>query len=589
MNWEKDHMRLFINKNIFAKIKKITSHYLFCDVVCMLLILSASNFWSLQLYRYIPEPDRWDELSYLIRAFDYNFLDSFFDYQSSPLFVLWFKVISFFIDDRLHLYYVHLRLISSILPLALYLYCRSFKLSEFPSVVVGFVFCSFPLLTVASRQVTHLSALIFLFMGALAFSRKTTLGKLALFDFSLFIVTLIRPEFLVSLLIINVFLFGFIASKVIKKDNLGSVPLFLSFLPLLFQIFYFSQAPSNNFKKSIYVYRDYSAIRYGEQGIQGRKEDLFERFYGKIDLHSDSLIEILFRNPKDVLEHIKFSTKNFFKYLLITLTSFRYLTESVNGLMLILLVVLSFFFLKNQFKSTASGFELLCASASVFLPIIISGLLFGINTRYFVPLIAILLSIVAWIINLSQFPKYNSIVLGVLFNLVTILTIPDFNLYTYLKPLYGPDNGCCTEVTGTNDVASAFKMFKFKSSLITLSRNNTLLLVKNVRNLDPLFIKSLWLDEDNQKLSVADYFKRHKFDLMRLDDDLLWWLDGFKAEDSNFIQDLKRIISTGNDSWLHVVQVRCFNTFLIFPKSHFLAQNILDAFTEIQCKDKKSK
>jgi hypothetical protein len=549
------------------------------DILAFFTLCFISYLWSSHISYYVAEPDPWDEAWQLLRAYRDNW-SFFFDPDFAPLMGVWFKILKPFSSDRLDLYYLHLQTLAFLLPVSLFLFCRALKLSVFLSMVAALLYCAFPLLTVASRQVTHLGALIFFLGGAFAFSRKTTLSKLLVLDFVLLLTSLVRPEYQLSLMAINVVLVICAGRELWKKGPKQFLP-YLVILPLGLQIAYSMQKQGVT-NKAIYVYRDYAHRRYLDSGLSGDKFELFERHYGKISDQDNKFYELLFRNPGDLFAHFLYSWPIFWKNIFVCFRSFRYLFESYFGMIFLGLFFVSLIFLRyeKKLRSPESFKWNSLAVALSITPIFAAGLLFGVNTRYFVGVVGIVLFAIMLFFERWKYPRFASLIPASIFLVAGLLLPPDFYGFWYLKLLFGCDNGAAAMSTGVREMASAFKKIPHLDLKIA-SQDFSFLYVDRIdesKLINCMIGKECPFPAEREN-SLQSYMLKHKIDIVRIAPILISLMED--TQKSAFTQDVRRLVKTREDGVLNIIQVKCFPTYLVFFKNHPLADKINAEITKL--------
>lgn len=197
------------------------------DLVIVILILIASLKLTFGLEN-IFDIELWDESNYLYRGVKLVIEGGTTAW--SPLYSLWYYLISLFQPDRVNLFYLNYKLMIILPPILTYILLRKNKAPIYLSLIVSFFLLASYALIFISVRVSHLALILILVTLILISFTNSFFRASLLASFGALGVSYIRPEYFLTyvlLLLILTITIAF-AYKKLSRDQLTSLIVFVS-------------------------------------------------------------------------------------------------------------------------------------------------------------------------------------------------------------------------------------------------------------------------------------------------------------------------------------------------------------------------
>ena len=204
----------------------------------------------------------WDESLYLTRGTQ---MFHSIPRDWGPTYSLWYKILSFFISDKVELYYFNFKFTTILVSISLFLLMLSVGIQR----VLAFILAVFSLCTFINLPVwPHVSHYcVFVLISGIIVSKyqKTLVSRFAVLTFALLICAYSRPELFLAFLpvFLLTYFFFFIKIKEATKKDIALVVI-LTLLSLL--VYRFFKTPFNNgdSQRGIGVFLQHFALNYSQ-------------------------------------------------------------------------------------------------------------------------------------------------------------------------------------------------------------------------------------------------------------------------------------------------------------------------------------
>lgn len=375
-----------------------------------------------------------DEAKYL--GDGVNFFRTKHDPSWGPLYSLWYYFLNLFSKDTINLYYQNYKLMTILPSIALYLFLLKMKVTPALSFYFSFALLISMINLPTWPKVSHFG-LTLIFIGLILIHNvKGKNAKLLAALFISLIITYIRPEFILS----SILLFGIIIKRAVKND-FGTKRFMIAILTTLifFLLFGIPYSPGRNltaFGQAYHKYLDLSD-RIDDNGVKDWTEILSENFG-----NPKTITDVVLNNSDKFIKHIGI---NLSRLPLLYLNSIETLLPNkifpISRLIKILIVlsivssilVLLLFNKMGKYRDIIiNGFtekkDLLIFSIIFSLPPLSSMILYYPRSHYILLLLPLIYLVVGQIIMPLKFNNYIKNFISFCFLiLVSFLLIPQLS------------------------------------------------------------------------------------------------------------------------------------------------------------------
>lgn len=330
---------------------------LFTHDLILFMSLIFMGFYYLSNIEYTMDIALYDESAYLFNAFSFPSVVP--KAESSPLYSVWYWVLSFFQPNKINLFYLNYRLLTILPGLLIYLIFRTnskpVAISYFSSLVI--IFHSANIIT--NPKVAHF-AIVMIFLGVLL----SSLGEMnperkgLLFVVVSLLASYIRPEFFISFIILIVIFIGFLIFNY-KNWFASSTKEILLTVFICFQLISFFGVPFNNNGRSMMAFGQHYSVNWVEENESALNpwtnwEIIIIENFGA----ASSVTEALINNPVEFGKHIKTNLKNSVpKFKRLILSNHKRYQTNINWK--IFFGTFIAFFVASYFKKTENHKKLL--------------------------------------------------------------------------------------------------------------------------------------------------------------------------------------------------------------------------------------
>jgi hypothetical protein len=349
-----------------------------------------------------------------------------------PSYNLWYKFLSTFEKEPIALYYLNFKVLIILLPISIFLFLYSYRVSFFTSFWISFSFLISATNIVTYPRISHF--VVSMFLWILIINKlfiKSSIKQYILISFAVFVGSYARPELMLAFLLFLFFtIYQTIHHKKLKEAALFSFPFIMVMLMFVF-VFKF---PADTFKG---INRTYIAFcqHYVIKGIAAKELDN-NIFYDWIAYcksvfpNCKSFIDILQHYPLLVIKEVFENTKFFILFIFTTLTDLiypYYLFQSkkirlLSYFLILILLIIGVVLKRNrqQIKSIIVNNKLLLLITFIFLiPSLISCFVIFPRQHYvllMLPMLSILVAILMDVVfNGNQIKMIYTLIIAVLF------------------------------------------------------------------------------------------------------------------------------------------------------------------------------
>lgn len=284
-----------------------------------------------------------------------------FNRDWGPLYCLWYKMLSYFIHDSIHLYYFNYVLIAILATILIY--AAFLAMDIHPYVAFYFALCF-----ICSKAVVPMWPRVSLFtisilMIAIIIIRriKTIYLRLLVFCLAALLASYARPELYISFLIsVLIFIIYYFAAKVYKQSfSVYHLLIFGLTVLLLHFIFRFPSNFYNGYPRNIAAFYQHYMVNQ----FLLKKATEFDWIYWK-DTHKaifnttdNSIWSIIFHYPIEFFSHIGINIKNYFieiftKNICVIFPYFNGMNKLYfGGALFVMIVSIGLLFIKNIRRS----------------------------------------------------------------------------------------------------------------------------------------------------------------------------------------------------------------------------------------------
>lgn len=183
---------------------------------------------------------------------------------SSPLYSIWYYILSLFESDTLRLYYLNYKVIVTSATMLLYFYMRRLKVAPLIAAVVSFIF-----LISANNGlrtpvwVVHFVLVVVLFFLILSTFIRSREWRYAVAGCGILLAMFVRPEYAVSFAFFSIVFSVFLIRRVLieRAPKAPALASFLSLLLVAIFVFCILGSPVSN-RRSMFAFAQHFAIRY---------------------------------------------------------------------------------------------------------------------------------------------------------------------------------------------------------------------------------------------------------------------------------------------------------------------------------------
>lgn len=199
--------------------------------ILFIIALGFVTTYSLENYMDIL---LWDEARYLDRGL---WLWHAYPKNSSPLYSVWYKILSLFTENRIALYYLNFKVLTLLSTILMYIFLIVYKTPKFIALFFSIMWLYSAYNLPVWPKVSHFALLIILLAAIFISKLKSLFNQLVVFTSSLLLASFVRPELYVAfVLFLGVSILFIIRNRTaFSKSNYVSV---FSFF-LLFVVIYF--------------------------------------------------------------------------------------------------------------------------------------------------------------------------------------------------------------------------------------------------------------------------------------------------------------------------------------------------------------
>jgi hypothetical protein len=252
----------------------------------------------------------WDESLYLSRGL------SMFDHipkDWGPSYSLWYKLLSYFISDRVELYYFNFKLTTILISVAFFLLLQASGVQR----ILAFVFAVFFLSSFINMplwpRVSHYCIIVIITGIIIAKYFQSSVSKLVVYSLALLVCAFARPELFLTFLIcwILTYIFFFAKIKSLDKYDIALVVL-LTGISVFTYVFFKTPFNNGDSARSIGVFLQHFAMNYSQWHHTNTPFwlDYADILRQNFDNHT-SLKGIIQSNPEIIKKHFLSNISNY--------------------------------------------------------------------------------------------------------------------------------------------------------------------------------------------------------------------------------------------------------------------------------------
>ena len=227
--------------------------------ILLIIICGVRVTWGLEKYMDVVF---WDESLYLSRGM------SMFKYiprDWGPSYSLWYKLLSYFISDRVDLYYFNFKLTTILISIALFLLLMATGVQRVLAFLFALVFLSTYVNLPMWPRVSHFCIIVLIAGILVAKYHKERVAKMAIFSLALLVCSFARPELFLPFMLCFIVMYVFFFMQ-LKQHTKYSIFLVAAVTFLLMFLYVYFKTPLNNgdATRGIGVFLQHFAMNYAE-------------------------------------------------------------------------------------------------------------------------------------------------------------------------------------------------------------------------------------------------------------------------------------------------------------------------------------
>lgn len=283
----------------------------------------------------------WDESLYLTRGLS---MFKHIPRDWGPSYSLWYKFLSFFIDDKIRLYYFNFKLTTVLISVSFFLLLLSCGVQRILAFVFSIFFLSSFINIPLWPRVSHYCIILFIIGILIAKYQKTIVSKFVCYSAALLVCAYARPElflpFLACFVLTCLFLLTTIKQR--NKSDIVSVLLLTVFFAFMYKFF---KTPFNNgdSTRGIGVFLQHFAMNYSQWHHDNTifwldYPDILRKNFG----NATSLKGMIKANPGLIEHHLLSNIYNYFRQTVKIVFSFfaPIFTRHIHWLCLMISIML---------------------------------------------------------------------------------------------------------------------------------------------------------------------------------------------------------------------------------------------------------
>lgn len=275
--------------------------------IALLIVCGIRICWNLQHYMDVLF---WDESLYLHRG---TAMFNYIPHDWGPSYSLWYKILSFFISDKVKLYYFNFQFTAILISIALFMLLLSCGAQRILSFMLAMFFLSSFINLPVWPRISHFCVIVVIFGIIAAKHGKTTFIRFSIMSFAFMICSYARPELFFPFLfcfILSLITFLLKIKRISKVEILVLVTLIGAFI-LMFIVF---KTPLNNgdSARSLLVFLQHfawnAAVWKSEQTPFWLEfNETNKQYFSDVS----SLSAIIHSNPSVFFHHIFFNIQHY--------------------------------------------------------------------------------------------------------------------------------------------------------------------------------------------------------------------------------------------------------------------------------------
>jgi hypothetical protein len=285
----------------------------------------------------------YDESGYLYRGINL-FQLGLPNAQLAPFYSLWYYILSLIVKDSISIYFLNLKILTTIIPVLLFLVFRRYRIPKLPSFLVAYFFLISSGNFLTFPKVSHFAISLILFSILIStFSKKSNL-KLAIIIIGALFSSYVRPELFLSFIILLIYyVFKIIMNKTnfreFKTNIILGLTILLSFIVV--------GIPFINGNRGFDAFSQHFALNWvkwnnSKLSPMTNTGEIINQSFGKINSVWGALIsnyKLFFKHILDNISWIKFDFMNLFNHTSILLPNYSRFSnlESLSIIVTILL------------------------------------------------------------------------------------------------------------------------------------------------------------------------------------------------------------------------------------------------------------
>ncbi|MEZ5055180.1 MAG: hypothetical protein R2807_10545 [Chitinophagales bacterium] len=458
----------------------------------------------------------WDESVYLTRGV--NMFGSI-PRDWGPAYSLWYKFLSFFISDKIELYYFNFKLTTILICIVLFLFLMACGVQQILAFLFAVLFLASFINLPLWPRVSHFCIIVLLTGLLIAKHQQTLLLKTITIAFALLICSYARPELFLAFLPLFMLSYILFFMKIKQSSTLERVQIAaLSGLFVFMYIFFKTPLNGGDANRSIGVFLQHFAMNYS----QWHHDDSifwldFWDIVRKNFTDSVSLATIIKSNPDLFIQHITSNCTNYFIQTGKIIFSFfaPIFTAKTHWLCLMVsLILFSIYFTLTKISQNkrlrfftllrANYFTLFVLFVFMAPPIFVC--IYAYPREHYlilqVPFLLVCIGLIISSITVEiEKPIHKIIVIGV----VCFFTIPVAEDFVYFNMFRREEN-----LSNLKTLQYIKANFKSNDSIrvFDLEGGMTNLLPKNFTNYNHIYLK------DREQISLSTFLLSHPFDII---------------------------------------------------------------------------
>lgn len=387
----------------------------------------------------------WDEARYLDRGF---WLWQAYPKTLSPLYSVWYKILSYINSDKIELYYLNYKILSIGTSLLAYIFLRRYKVQSFVAFYLSALWLLHQYNLPSWPKVSHFAIALFFIAGIVTTFTTSRVAQLLIFCTALLLSAFARPELYVAFVLLFFVLcyFLFKDRKQLRKIDFMVFAVFIlcfSFTYLLYK----TPFTSGDTSRGSFAFVQHFAMNY----VSWTKSDLvfwyeWPEVLQKCFPPPYNIKTIVFNADSYLWKHIFYNIEQLFLNigilyggLLLPLSFFKtnFLLSLLCGFILISIVLINKIRFRNIIRQFQSNYILMLFLLISTLPVFLSSIYAMPRIHYMVLLMPFAITTLAFFLNNpSQKLSGLLICIGLLF----LIFAPKSNQFKYFD-MFGKNEG----------------------------------------------------------------------------------------------------------------------------------------------------